>query len=387
MKRVLLVTGAMRPEPAGVPECTGGLDAGAVARALAHGWALARPTDAVTALPLPDGGPGSAAALEAPRVTERHSLPAAGPLGQDRRADLLRLAPAAKASSRSTWFLDAAGVLAPSADPAGAAREALTGSTAGVGQAVRACLDRVAEGDTLVVGLSRTAVHDGGTGLVDELGGMERAQDLVSRHDLIVALADPVSLGGLGGAGRALSTLTDLSPEQAQAIDRRACADAVGMLSAAGSGRSVRTVAGPGPHALTVTGWGTGAGGGAALALRAMGARALPGAVVMARLMDLVQAAAEHELVVTTTGEAYDVPPDGVVSVAGSAARDQALPAVLLAGRARLPRGELAAAGIVGCYALEDLRPDAGSWHEDSPAALTARIVEAGGRLARTWSR
>ena len=58
----------------------------------------------------------------------------------------------------------------------------------------------------------------------------------------------------------------------------------------------------------------TGAAGGAALVLRVLGARALPGPRLMARLVDLASAARRAELIITTAGEIYDVPTDGLTA-------------------------------------------------------------------------
>ena len=91
--RVLLAAGGMHPEPGGVPLVSGqgGLSAGAAAAALRSGWLAARPDDEVTALPVPDGGPGSALALPAARIRSRTVLHGAGPLGDIREVDLVGL--------------------------------------------------------------------------------------------------------------------------------------------------------------------------------------------------------------------------------------------------------------------------------------------------------
>ncbi|WP_315218043.1 glycerate kinase, partial [Actinomyces dentalis] len=91
--RVLLAAGGMHPEPGGVPLVSGrsGLSAGAAAAALRSGWLAARPDDEVTALPVPDGGPGSAPALPAARIRSRTVLHGAGPLGDIREVDLVGL--------------------------------------------------------------------------------------------------------------------------------------------------------------------------------------------------------------------------------------------------------------------------------------------------------
>ena len=65
--RILLATGAMYPEPGGVPVVAphAGLAAADVAAALAAGWGTRRGEDVLTALPIPDGGPGTAQAIGA----------------------------------------------------------------------------------------------------------------------------------------------------------------------------------------------------------------------------------------------------------------------------------------------------------------------------------
>ena len=364
--RVLLAPGGMYPEPRGVPLAGAGtgLPAHRVARALADGWA------------------GSAASW--PRgVTRSHRLEVAGPLGGECPVDLLCLtAPRQGAPYPSTWFLDAGSLLALPADPHQAGLHLLRGSSRGLGQALAGALDLVGGRDTLVVGLGRSAVHDGGSGLVQALGGVEGAQDVASGRDLVLALADTTALGGVAGAGRELAGLTDLEPAVVQEADRAACATAV-ALAAGLSGpapRPVHVARGPAAgEVVRATAWGTGAAGGCALVLRSLGARALPGPRVISGLVGLDQEVVGADLVVTAVGEAYTLLEDSVPVVAGQAAASTALPAVLVAGRARLPRSELAQAGLGGLLTLGQGWPD--------PHGLEEALRRAGSRLARTWSR
>lgn len=382
--RVLLAPGGMYPEPRGVPLAGAGtgLPAHRVARALADGWARARPRDVLRLLALPDGGAGSAASW--PRgVTRSHRLEVAGPLGGERPVDLLCLtAPRQGAPYPSTWFLDAGSLLALPADPHQAGLHLLRGSSRGLGQALAGALDLVGGRDTLVVGLGRSAVHDGGSGLVQALGGVEGARDVASGRDLVLALADTTALGGVAGAGRELAGLTDLEPAVVQEADRAACATAV-ALAAGLSGpapRPVHVARGPAAgEVVRATAWGTGAAGGCALVLRSLGARALPGPRVISGLVGLDQEVVGADLVVTAVGEAYTLLEDSVPVVAGQAAASTALPAVLVAGRARLPRSELAQAGLGGLLTLGQGWPD--------PHGLEEALRRAGSRLARTWSR
>ena len=422
--RVLLAAGGMHPEPGGVPLVSGqgGLSADAAAAALRSGWLAARPDDEVTALPVPDGGPGSALALPAARIRSRTVLHGAGPLGDIREVDLVALetapgpvesagrdgpagrtgpkmvpGPAERTGSgthrprSATWFLDAARLTAPPADRARAGREAREGTTRGLGEVLAAALDATGADDVLIAGLARGAVHDGGAGLLDGMGGLRAALGLVAGRELVLALADDAPLGGMNGAGQALTALSDLSAQQAQDLDRRACARARRILVELAAPRvgALPVIATPertGP-AVSVTARGTGAAGGAALVLRALGARALPGPRLMARLVDLASAARRAELIITTAGEVYDVPADGLTAVVGSVATELALPAVLVAGRAAVPRAELAGAGVVGVYALEEAGGSGGAWDRGGPRAAAGRVEDMGRRLARTWSR
>ena len=415
--KVLLAPGGLWPEPAGVPLAGSGpgLTPGRVASCVARGWRAVRPHDALTLLPMADGGPGSAQVIAPDQVASREVIQGSGPLGQVREVDLVRLVPSPSRSGNrhpaeaSTWFLDAARLLALPSDPEEAAQEALEGSTSGLGGVIGTALSRTGPLDTLLVGMSRSAVHDGGLGAIDALGGLRAAKDLLSHRSLGLALADDISLGGMNGAGAALTSITSISPERAQELDRRACAKAMESVRAAedldpgglGVRRSLPVVsalgdAGPSASAhaadsagtarLSVSTWGTGAGGGSALLLRALGAWARPGARVMAELVSLSEAAYGQDLVVSAWGELYDVLADGVVGVVGQQAASQAQPCILVCGRCAVSRGELAAAGVTNAYGLQEAHA-AEPWEATDSHGLEARLVDLGSRLARTWSR
>ncbi|WP_127842182.1 glycerate kinase [Actinomyces wuliandei] len=396
--RVLMAPGDMRAQPTGTPlagEGCGGLAAPQVAAALVRGWQEARGTDVLVQAPVADGGPGSAQVVPPGLVTVREALQGEGPVGQVREVDLLQLAPAPGAGPGGgrvpgrTWFLDAARLVALPTDPAQARQEAREGTTYGLGVVVAQALRRTAPGDTLLVGLSRSAVHDGGAGAVAALGGVTGARALVDGRCLGLVLADGVTLGGVDGAGAALGMTTGVQGWEAQERDRMACRHATDLLRAAQTGRPQGLPvlgAGP-PHRLTPTTWGTGAAGGTALALRALGAWAVPGAPAMARLTGLERAVQGQDLVVTAAGEVYDLLEDSPVAVVARAAQDRALPVVLVAGRSLLPRGERAGAGVSSVYSLEQPHADDGGWDAGGGQALRQRLEEMGARLARSWSR
>ena len=132
--------------------------------------------------------------------------------------------------------------------------------------------------------------------------------------------------------------------------------------------------------------WGTGAAGGSAMVLRSLGAWARPGARVMAGILDLSGVVNDQDLVVTASGELYDVPADGVVGVVGHHAASRALPVALVCGRCATTRGELAGAGISNAYSLQE--PHAVEpWDAVGSDTLEDRLRDMGARLARTWSR
>ena len=290
-----------------------------------------------------------------------------------------------------------------------AAQEALEGSTSGLGGVIGAALSRTGPLDTLLVGLSRSAVHDGGLGVVDALGGLRVAKDLLSRRSLGLVLADDIALGGMNGAGAALTSITSISPELAQELDRRACSRAMEVVSAAqdldpgavGPRRSLPVVSAlddVGPSAsehasnsagnarLSASSWGTGAGGGSALVLRALGAWVRPGARAMAEILALSDAVRGQDLVVAAWGELYDVLADSVVGVVGQQAASQAQPCILVCGRCAVSRGELAAAGVTTAYGLQEAHATA-PWDATDSHRLESRLTDLGTRLARTWSR
>ena len=415
--KVLLAPGGLWPEPAGVPLAGSGrgLAPSRVASGLARGWRAVRPDDALTLRPTADGGPGSAQVIAPDQVASREVIQGRGPLGQVREVDLVRLVPSPSRSGNrrpgeaGTWFLDAARLLALPADPDEAAQEALEGSTSGLGGVIGAALSRTSPLDTLLVGMSRSAVHDGGAGAIDALGGLRAAKDLLSHRSLGLVLADDIALGGMNGAGAALASTTSISPERAQALDRRACvramevvseaqdldAGAVGphrplpvvsALDDAGSSVSAHAPNSVGSTRLSASTWGTGAGGGSALVLRALGAWARPGARAMTELVSLSDAVQGQDLVVTAWGELYDVLADGVVGVVGQQAASQAQPCILVCGRCAVSRGELAAAGVTNAYGLQEAHA-AEPWEATDSHGLEARLTDLGSRLARTWSR
>lgn len=147
----------------------GTLSAAEAAAAIAAGWHRARPKDAVSLLPLADGGPGFLAAIAAARGGQTIHRRVSAPLPGDRvAAEVLLVAsddlvgdfhPTAYIESAQACGLD----LIEPAD-----RDPRFTTSAGVGELILAA---VQEGvGSIVVGLGGSGTNDGGAGMLAALG-------------------------------------------------------------------------------------------------------------------------------------------------------------------------------------------------------------------------
>jgi glycerate kinase len=353
-------------------------DAGA---AIAAGWRRRRPDDAVTVVPVADGGVGTVAALSS-LGTLRHT-PVEDLSGRRVEAEWLLL-------PDGTAYLESAAACGRhlGTDPLG-------GTTAGVGELVCAAL---AEGaTTVVVGVGGTATTDGGAGLAAALGAW-----------LLDAAGHPLAPGGAALAGLDRVDLSDLDPRLASVsvvaaadVDcslcgpdgaaygfgpQKGCAPAdVEVLDAALSRYAAileRDV--PGADGLASRPH-SGAGGGLAAGLMAFcGAAARSGAEVVLAALRLSRQVALADVVVTGEGS-FDwqtlrgKAPVGVARLARAAG----VPCVVLAGQVEVGRREAAAAGVDATYAVADL---AGSVDE-ALAEPAGWLAELAAQVAGEWSR
>ncbi|MGO1561722.1 MAG: glycerate kinase [Actinomycetaceae bacterium] len=401
----------------------GALPAVEVAAALGAGWRTERDDD-LRSLPMSDGSGGVLAVL-ADASREVHLVP--GPLGGTVPATIARRA--------GTAWIDADEVLGAHVVP-GRIGEALSaGSSTGLGVLVARA---VREGATrVVVGMTAAVVHDAGAGLVTALaeaahGRGDRAPDddpqawperfaaargLLTDVDVVVARAVDDPLTGLHGAGAMLTERFGVDPADAQRHDRRAGSLAAEILGA----RRASDLARPAVTPLPVLGGGIGAragggapsgahshgdeparldpsrtpgggaGGGAALALAALGARLFDGADVVAAELGLdgaLDVLGQDGVVVTSATEVgSDEARSSVMSGVGRRAAERALPVVAVGRTVTASRRELAPSGISASAALVPGRlPDEEPAAAD-PAALGRALEDRGARLARTWSR
>jgi glycerate kinase len=194
-----------------------------VARALADGWGAARPDDELLLSPLADGGEGTVAAIEAAGGWQRWTTPVHDPLARRVEAD---------------WLLSADGTSAviEMATASGLSlvepleRNAVSATSAGTGELLRAALEQGATHINLGIGGSATT--DGGRGLLDALGGVDRLDVRLKDVTLEVACdVDNPLLGDRGaaavygpqkGATPALVTLLDsLNADWADKLEAR----------------------------------------------------------------------------------------------------------------------------------------------------------------------
>ncbi|MXZ63089.1 MAG: glycerate kinase, partial [Chloroflexi bacterium] len=147
-------------------EFKGSLTAMEAAAALAAGARSAEPDAEIIEMPLADGGPGTAAILAAARGGELVATEVTGPLGSPVQARFALLPPSAEGGAPAAVVeaAEAAGlVLVPHEE-----RNPARATTYGVGQLMRAAIERGARDITVAVG--GTGTNDGGAGAAQALG-------------------------------------------------------------------------------------------------------------------------------------------------------------------------------------------------------------------------
>jgi len=140
----------------------GSLSSVEVTRALAEGWARARPEDELILAPLADGGEGTLAAIAETGGWEWQECPAQDPLGRPLTARWLLSADGKRAAVE---LAEASGL---SRLPDGEPRSPLAASTVGTGEVLTAVLDAGVR--HVLLGVGGSATTDGGSGLLHALG-------------------------------------------------------------------------------------------------------------------------------------------------------------------------------------------------------------------------
>lgn len=402
---------------------SGNLTAAAVADALATGWQHEAAAGEVRRLAMSDGAHDMIETVHDALGGQLLPLTLHDTLGTflPHRARPVGEMPASvlhvPGAHGGTAYVAGEQALAPTHVPAGEALEAARHATSeGLGRLLGAALGTGAS--RIVLGLGPAAGHDAGTGLLahllrallgagdeavpealrggglglaalapDDLALLPEVRAALTDRDLVLAVGDDRPLLGLHGSGAGLAERPGIDPGAAQEIDRavgHACALLEPHLAAPHRTDLLRTVGtgeAPGHHdrrpPRAGRADGSGASGGAALMLEALGARALPGARALAHLLDLPGRLETCDVVVTTCAvlDSRSLH-SAVVGTVAELAAAEALPVVVLAEEVRASRRELAAAGVVAAYESGPL-----------PSLALPALEEWGSRLARTWAR
>jgi glycerate kinase len=366
----------------------GSLRASEVAGHIAAGLRAAVPGVEVVEVPVADGGDGT---LDAALAAGYRLVPVrvSGPTGEP-----VDTGYAVRGELAVVELADACGLrrlpggrLAP-----------LDASSAGVGDVLRAALDRGCS--PVVLGVGGSASTDGGAGMLTALGarlldasgaelppggGALRRLDRVDltglhpglqRTDVLLASDVNNPLLGRTGAAAVYGPQKGATAGDVELLDAglarwsRAVAAAQGVPA----GRS-------GHPAADLPGAGA-AGGVGFAALAVLGARMRPGIELLLELTGFAERLRGARLVVTGEGSLdtqtlHGKAPAGVAA----AARAAGTPVVAVAGRSLLGPDELAAAGIAAAYALADVEPDPVRSME-----LAGPLLEqVAGRLAVDW--
>lgn len=332
------------------PDSFGGtIDAVGAARAIAEGWASARPADEVTCTPMADGGEGLLAAVAHSRPDAAwHEAEVASARGIATTAQWLTL-PGGVAVIETAQACGLAGLPADDRDP-------LFTTTYGVGQLLLAAAPSASR---MIVGLGGSATVDGGAGMVSALTGHAlRREDGNGvkvggrwvRHTTTLRPFPPLDLPPVQVASDVTSPL--LGPDGAARVygpQKGASPEAVEELEEA-----LTRYAEVMERDLPGGPWrdlpGAGAAGGLGFALMALlGATVESGADLVADLVGLAPSTAD--LVITGEGSLDAQTAAGKApAVVARRAREAGTPVMAIAGRAT-------AAGRRGFVEVEELGP------------------------------
>lgn len=311
----------------------GTLTAREAASALASGARRAG-RDAVE-LPLADGGEGTLDVL-CPFSTQRRTTRVTGPLGDPVEAE---------------WGVRDDSAVVEMARASGLAlvqeRDPLAATTRGTGELIAAALD--AGFRRVIVAVGGSATTDGGLGALEALDFDLRAAEVLVACDVTTPFVD---------AARVFGPQKGATPDQLDVLEARLRRLAERYLDE--TGRDVRALAG------------AGAAGGLAGGLAALGARLVPGAPLVAGLVELPDALRGAALVLTGEGRLDATSFAGKVAGHALSTADEAgVPSYVVAGT--VVRDELLA-GVRAVSLVE--RVGARRAHSSAASLLTEIAAE-----------
>ncbi len=191
-----------------------------VARALAGGWARARPADTVLLAPLADGGEGTLVAIEAAGGWVARTTAVSDPIGRRIPARWLQSADGSRAIVEMAEASGLSRLTVAERDPLGA-------TTAGTGELLLAAIEGGAREITL--GIGGSATNDGGAGILRALGATIEADSVdlagldarLATVDLRVACDVTNPLLGPTGAAATYGPQKGATRDDVAELDRR----------------------------------------------------------------------------------------------------------------------------------------------------------------------
>ncbi|MCG7595816.1 glycerate kinase [Mycobacterium sp. PSTR-4-N] len=332
------------------------------ARAVATGWARSRPQDRLILAPQSDGGPGFVDVL-ASRLGERRTERVSGPLSADVDADwVFDPGPPATAYIECA---QACGLALLGGTPT--VRTAVDAHTRGVGALIAAALDAGAR--RIVVGLGGSGSTDGGRGMIEALGGLAAARELLADVELVAASDVEHPLLGARGAAAVFGPQKGADPATVELLEQRLAAWARQLEDAAGA--AIRDEPG------------AGAAGGLGAALLALGARRESGAAIIASHTRLDADLDAADLVITGEGRFDDQSLHGkVVSALAAGAGRRGVPVLVMAGQVTLTDAERSEAGIAAAHAVAEHAGSVRRAIDDAAEQLTGLAAA----VAATWT-
>lgn len=326
----------------------GSLDAATAAAAMARGLRTAG-FETIVEVPLADGGEGTLEALLAARGGSRRTASVAGPLGGTVDAEWARL-------SDGTAVIEmarASGLALVDGRP-----DPLRASTRGTGELIAAA--RRAGATRVIVCVGGSASTDGGLAAVEAMGWSLAGLDVVVACDVGTKFTDAAAVyGPQKGASAAQVALLTRRLEQLVGVYRQRTGMEIAELE------------------------GSGAAGGLAGGLAALGARLEPGFEVVAQAAGFDAAMEDAELVVTGEGKLDVTSFEGkVVGGVLEWAADAGVPhrAVIVGQATDAAREEASVLGDVQVLALTDRVWSAGEAFQRAATLVEEAAVEAGRR-------
>ncbi|MEV5972501.1 glycerate kinase [Streptomyces sp. NPDC051921] len=338
----------------------GSLTAVQVAERVTAGLRRVVPELDVETLPVADGGDGTVAAAVAAGF-ERREVTVTGPLGEPVTAAF-----ALRGTTAVVEMAEASGLqLLPTGVFA-----ALTATTYGSGELLRAALD--AGATSIVFGVGGSATTDGGAGMLAALGArfldadgepvgpggaalaglatadLSGVDPRFADVDLVLASDVDNPLTGPKGCAAVYGPQKGASPEDVETLDA-ALAHYAGVLEKAIGPKATELAASPG----------AGGAGGIGYGALLIGASFRPGIELMLEVLGFAPALERATLVITGEGSLdeqtlHGKAPAGVAAAARAAGKD----VVAVCGRLALAPAALGAAGIRRAYPLTDLEPE-----------------------------